>query len=269
MVQFSSLYGNRLDEEIGTDDSTILFTTARRKNGINKGLAEFANLTECLQRTATFSIVDGVSEYDLNSTLIIPGGDFNNFDKEPVEYVYTDASSQTFTISGDDLPRRDLRWLELYRPGWRQSTVAAGTMQIPSVHYIRADGPQLNLGFTPVPGIGSSASAIVRVPYIASSPTLVNDTSQPYTFNSTTRLDLTQYHQAAVHYAAHQMEKLRRDDQASDRQLQKFMGYVQRYVQALRIKGGRAIMQARGYFGRRSGGWSDPRARDPKTGAWV
>ena len=32
-----------------------------------------------------------------------------------------------------------------------------------------------------------------------------------------------------VHYAAHQLEKLRRDEQASDRQLQKFLGYVQQY----------------------------------------
>ena len=42
----------------------------------------------------------------------------------------------------------------------------------------------------------------------------------PFTFNSSVRTDLNTYHQGLVHYAAHQMEKLRKDDQASDRQRQ-------------------------------------------------
>lgn len=269
MTIFSSLYTTRLDEELGTDDSTVLFTTARRKRAINVGLNEFADLTECLVRWATFSIVDGTAEYDLNATTVIPGGDFVRFAKEPIEYNYTDASSNTIVVSGDSLPRRDIRWLDLYQPGWRLSTISTGTMQIPTYHYVRSDGPALWLGFTPQPGLGSSASATVRVPYIAQSPVLTSDTTHPYTFNSSVRTDLFVYHQASVHYAAHQLEKLRRDDQASDRQLQKFLGYVTRYAQAMRVKGGRAIMTARRYFNKRIGGWSDPRSRDPKTGLWT
>ena len=49
MTLFSSLYSARLDRELGTDDSTVLFTTARRKAAINEGQAEFADLTECLR----------------------------------------------------------------------------------------------------------------------------------------------------------------------------------------------------------------------------
>lgn len=269
MPIFSSLYGTRLDRELGTDDSTVLFTTTRRQQAINEGLKEFADLTECLTRWARFDVVGGTSEYDLNSTTTIPGGDFVRFAKEPIEFSYTDSSSNTQTLAGDDLPRRDILWLDRYMAGWRQSTIASTTMQIPGLYYVRPDGPALWLGFTPQIGVGPNSSASVRVPYVASCPSLTSSTDVPYTFNSSARTDLTVYHQASVHYAAHQLEKLRRDDQASDRQLQKFMGYVSRYVQSMRIKGGRAIQTARSYFGRRAGGWSDPRSRDPKTGAWL
>lgn len=82
MPQFSSLYGNRLDEELGTDDSTVLFTTARRKRAINRGADEFSKLTQCLVRRATFTVTGGTAEYDLNSTQVIPAGDFNFFDPD-------------------------------------------------------------------------------------------------------------------------------------------------------------------------------------------
>jgi hypothetical protein len=69
---------------------------------------------------------------------------------------------------------------------------------------------------------------------------------------------LRPYHQGMVHYAAHQLEKLRRDDQASDRQMQKFMFYVTRYWQAMRRKGGSSLTFARSYF-RRGTAAEDPR----------
>jgi hypothetical protein len=140
VVAFSSLYTARLDRELGTDDSTVRFTTARRKQAINEGVAEFADLTECLVRWARFDVIGGTSEYDLNSTTTIPGGDFANFAKEPVEFNYTDSSSNTQTLAGDDLPRRDILWLDRYQPGWRQSTVASTTRQVPSLYYVRTDG---------------------------------------------------------------------------------------------------------------------------------
>jgi hypothetical protein len=51
-----------------------------------------------------------------------------------------------------------------------------------------------------------------------------------------------------VHYAAHDLEKLRKDPEASDRQLQKFLGYVQRYIAAIKPKGGKTLRQTRSYF---------------------
>jgi hypothetical protein len=47
------------------------------------------------------------------------------------------------------------------------------------------------------------------------------------------------------------MEKLRRDD-ASDRQLQKFLGYVSSWWSENRKKGGQTLTQARNYFQRRN-----------------
>lgn len=263
MTQFSSLYTARLDRELGTDDSTVLFTTTRRKQAINEGVAEFARLTECCQRRATATLTGGTGEYDLNATAVIPGGDFASFSKEDVEFRYTDASSNLTILSGDTLPRRDVHWLNRYEPGWRNDTTASSVQQLPRHYYVRADGPALFLGFTPIPCTGSSASAAAIIPYIATPALLTSDTSEPFTFNSSVRTDLRPYHQGLVHYAAHSLEKLRRDDQASDRQLQKFLGYVSRYLQDLRVKGGRAVMLGRNYFSRRGTGWDEDRG-DPR-----
>ena len=62
------------------------------------------------------------------------------------------------------------------------------------------------------------------------------------------RSDLRPYQQALVHYAAHDLEKIRKDPEASDRQLQKFLGYVQRYVQATHPKGPRSLRASKSYF---------------------
>ena len=253
MVAFSSLYTTRLDRELGTDDSTVLFTTARRKAAINEGVQEFATLTGALTRWAAIAVVNGQAEYDLNSTAYIAAGDFGGFAKEPVEYIYTDTAGNQSIFSGPTLPRRDVPWLDQYRSSWPLSTQASSIVQHPQLHYVRIDGAEYNLGFSPYPSAGAG-TAVIGVPYIADAPVLTSDTEQPYTFSSAVRQDLTPYHQGAVHYAAHQLEKLRRDDQASDRQLQKFLGYVQRCLQDMKARGPKAVRQARNYFSRRGAG---------------
>ena len=47
-----------------------------------------------------------------------------------------------------------------------------------------------------------------------------------------------------------QLELLRKDKDASDRQMQKFLGYVQRFIQQKRQPAGQTIRPARSYFGR-------------------
>lgn len=259
MTLFSSLFSARLDEELHSADSTVLFTTARRKAAVNRGQDEFADLTECLSRQSTITIAGGTAEYNLNSTGVIAAGDFVRLAKEPVQFRYVDASSNLTIVEGEGLPQRDVGWLHANRPGWQQSTVASDVAQYPDTYYLRADGAALYLGFTPTPSTGSSASASVIVPYLAKPTPLTSDTQEPFAVGGASRTDLRPYHQALVHYAAHQLEKLRADDAASERQLRKFLDYVARYLQATRIKGGTSIASMRPYFRRRRWAAEDPR----------
>ena len=249
MTAFSSLYTGRLDRELHTDDSTQLFTTARRKAAVNEGLEHFADITECWTKQSTISITAGTAEYDLHSSLVIAGEDFLRFHKEQVQFRYTDASSNVTVLAGDDLPRRDVEWLNRFEPSWQVSTEASSIAKLPQVYYHRTAGGAGYLGFWPTPGLGSSASAAVIVPYIARPVPLTADTSQPFTdTNGVTRRDLVPFHQAAVHYAAAQLEKLRADMEASNAQMQTFLSFVTRYLGSKRVKGGRHVTFARNYW---------------------
>ena len=253
MAIFSSLYGTRLDRELGSADSTQLFTTARRKSAINEAQEEFARLTNCLERRSSITLTAWTGEYDLNSTVVLPAGDFYEFAPRGVAFHYTDASSNIQVVSGNDLPRRDPLWLDRYEPGWQVSTWASTTIlaQYPSVWYERIDGSHRYLGFWPLPSSGSSASMEAFVTYQARPTAMTSDTNETFQVNSTVRSDLRPYHQALVHYAAHQLEKLRRDVEASQAQLSLFLGYVAQWQQAHRRKGGEHLTPARSYFRRR------------------
>lgn len=260
MATFLNLYSTRLDRELGNADSTVLFTTKRRKDAINEGLQEFADQTECFQRTSTVTITGGTSEYDLNSTAVIPSGDFARLSPEQVQVQYVDASSNVTWVSGDDLPQTTIEELNRSTPGWQDSTIASTLMQLPIAYYTRADGERHLLGFYPVPSTGSSATMTAVVPYLANPSPLTSDTQEPFATASGYRLDLRPYHQALVHYAAYQLEKFRRDDQASQSQLQLFMGYVQRYLAAKRRKNTKTITPSASYFRPRA----NAQAEDPR-----
>jgi hypothetical protein len=270
MPNFGHLYSSALDYELGTDDSTRLFTTARRQQSINEGLEQFADLTECFIRQSTIVSSHGVREYSLQSTVNIPGGDFVRPAKQRPEYHLTSSgsSAQVTYISGDLFERRDPDWLNQYVPGWRDST--GGT---PQYWYDRLDGGQRVFGMTPPPEIGSSETGTVIFNYVARPPTLTASTDVPYRVTSTaigpstgTRTDLDGYHQAAVHYAAHKLEKLRVNTEGSQAQLQIFLGWVARYMADRKPKGGQTIKLARSYFAesRRSRSQADL----PKMSGW-
>lgn len=256
---FSSLYGTRLDRELGTADSTTLFTTARRKQAINEAQEEWAEVTECLQRRSTLAMTGGTAEYDLNSTGTLGSSDFLRLSSEAVEVRYVDAASNTQILTGPDLPRVDIQWLNQQHPAWSISTVASSVQQLPQAHYVRVDGPAVWLGFWPVPSTGSSATLTARISYLARPAPMTSDTNEPFQLNSSVRLDLRPYHQALVHYGAAQLEKLRRDAEASNRQMQIFLGYVARFLQSGRRKGGRTVHYVHSYFNAREG------VRDPRT----
>ena len=250
MTQFSSLYGSRLDRELGSADSTQLFTTTRRKAAINEGIQQFADLTECYRRAVTIAWPSKQATLDLST--YAGSTDFVRFDSEGAVLTYTDSGGTALVVGGDDLPRVDRTWLTRYDPHWQTSTASTGTLQLPAKQYVELDGGSMRLGFSPIPSAGSThASLSVRVSYIARPRALSSDTDEPFTdASSVVRADLRIYHQAVVHYAAAQLEKYRRDTQAAAEQMQAFMGYVQRYIGASKRKGGQAIALATSYFRR-------------------
>ena len=258
-MQFSKLYSSALDQELGTDDSTRLFTDARRKRAINKAHLQWCDLTECAIRQSTIACSGGTAEYNLISTVTgASGGDFLRIAKQGIEFQFISSgtsSHKTMWLAGENqLPRRDIPWLNQYWPGWRDSTGA-----MPTAWYERMDGGRRYLGLVPPPQIQSSQKANVILPYVAKPSTLASDTDVPFTFGSTVRDDLEPYHQALVHYAASDLEKLRLNSQASQGQLQIFMGYVERFLQAMRPHGAQQVRMGRNYFQetRRHWGWRD------------
>lgn len=272
MPPFKHGYSSALDYELGTDDSTILFTDARRKQAFNEGVQQFADLTECFTRQSSITSSHGVREYSLQSTVNIPGADYVRPSKQQPEYQLTSShggsSAQVTYISGENFVRRDVDWLNRYEPGWRDST--GGT---PQYWYERMDGGQRLFGMHPPPQIGSSETGKVVFPYVALPPTLTSDTDVPFSIASTAsgastgiRTDLDVYHQAPVHYAAHKLEKLRVNLEGSQSQMQIFLGWVERFINDRRPKGGQTLRTGRNYFAEarmRRGGAELPK---PMTG---
>ena len=246
---FSDLYDDALHIELGTNDTSVLFTTPRRKHAINEGIRQFADITECLTRQSTIHCTNASREFNLNSTLVIASADFLRVAAQGPVFQVSDSNGIQQTIAGDDFPQRAIPYLDAADEGWRSTNT--GT---PSGWYLRADGGALNFGLDRPVGLSTETTQTAKVilPYIANPSSMTGDTQVPFTFNGYARTDLMPYLQAAVHYAAHNLEKLRKDKEASDVQLQKFMGYVQRYHAQRPKKGAKGVRAARSYFRRRA-----------------
>lgn len=238
MSTFVELYGDLLDRELGSADRAQLFTTARRQAAINEAQREWVRLTESFTREVVFTLADAVGEYDLEARAEA----FWAVAKPGVELTITDAAGDTRSVAGDDLPRRDIVWLNREETGWRDAS--PGT---PTAWYLRDDGGRTLLGLSPAPDIGAGELWTVRVPYVAQPADLSADTDEPFTVHGNASARLRPYHKALGHYAAAQLELLRRDSAAHDLQLQRFSGYVTQYLQAQRPRGGTHVVFARDY----------------------
>lgn len=250
-MQFSELYGTRLDTELGSDDRSRLFTLTRRKAAINDGVQEFARLTECYTKLASIAIVDGTAEYDLLTVT-----DFDHLSGQGPALKMVDAdSNETWLAGRDDFPQRSVAWLDAEDPGWQQASDAA-----PSCWYLRRDGGHVYLGLYPGPDVPTGETWTLQVPYVAIPGTLSADADEPYTSGSDVRIDLRPYHLALVYWAAAQLEKLRKDFGAVKREEELFAREVARYFQAQRQKHGQHVVFARNYRGeghRRELSWRD------------
>lgn len=249
MATFQALYDDALHTELGTNDTAVLFTSARRKHQINEGMRQFAALTECSVRQSTISVSTSAQEYNLNSSQIIADQDFLKMAAQGPVFQISGSNGLVLTLEGPNFPQVSIPFLDNARVGWR-STVAA----YPDGWYLREDGGANYIGLpNPVYLANSSQTAKILLPYVAKPSSMTSDTALPFTYNGLTRHDLEPYHQAAVHFAAHRLEKLRKDKEASDEQLKAFMGYVQRYQDDKRPRGQRVVRAAVNYFKRSRG----------------
>ena len=248
MAIFEYLAGTALDQELRSADSTVLFTTARRNQGINDGAAEFAELTECLLRVSTVTCASTAREYNLLSSAILGSTDFVRIAPRGIEYHHVSShggsSARLTQRAGDDFPRRDIEWLNKYEPGWRQSTATA----TPTGYYLDERDGGYRIGLDHLPDIGSSEVGKLIIPFIARQPVMTSSGDQPFTVGGNVRTDLIPFHMATTHYAAHQLEKLRGDDDASDRQYAKFLAFVQRYTEKVRKRGGAFVTLGKNYL---------------------
>jgi hypothetical protein len=271
MAIFEDLYSAKLDLELNSSDSNTLYTSARRKQAINDAVAEFADLTECYIRQSSITVSCNTVEYLVLSSGVLGGStDYARLAVQGIEYrVRSSGSSATWVtwLTGDDFPQRPIEWRNRNDAGWRQST----TPTTPTGYYLRPDGGNLYIGFDRPPTVGSSQHAELIVPYVARPVSMTSTGEVPFTLGSATRYDLATYHQAFPHYAAYKLLPLIGDDQGAQTQLQKFMGYVGRYLQQARPKGGQHVQFAINYLRRARrgrGGWRDRPVTNVPPSQW-
>lgn len=259
---FERLYKSELSIALNNSDTSVLFTSTRRQDAIRDAEEEFIDLTECFTVQSSVACSCNVSEYALTTST---GGSSNfvRIAKQGVEYHHTSSNAALRTVSGDNFPRRDIHWLNRDSPNWRESTTPA---ELPTGYYVRNDSAAVLIGLLNPPDIGSSETGKLLIPYVAKPPAMTSTGAEPFG----SRQDLRVYHKALPHYAAYKLLPLIGDEQGSQVQLQKFMGYVERYKQDQRPKGGTHVTMQRRYFNdaRRVGGDPD-RSIEPRFGVRV
>lgn len=256
MAIFEALYGPMLDLELNSADSNTLYTTARRQQAINDAAREFSDLAECLIRQSSITVSCNTAEYMLLSAGVLGGStDFTRLAKQGPEFrIRSSGASWKWNtwISGDNFPQKPIEWRNRNDPGWRQST----TPQMPTGYYLKPNGGNLFLGLDHPPSVGSSQLAEVLVPYVARPEVMASSGDVPFTVNSTARLDLSVYHQALPHYAAYKLLPLIGDQEGAQSQLQKFMGYVARFLGNAKPKGGVQVQLGHNYLRAARGSWA-------------
>lgn len=254
MATFLDLYGDLLDRELGSDDRTQLFTTSRRKTAINEAQQQFALLTECftIQHT-TGALADNLLETDLDVTSI---AGFVAVPKQGLELKKTVGTVVT-QVAGDDFVRRDIPWLNRFRPGWR--TESKGT---PDTWYVREDGGQILVGLLPPLKVSAGETWVMIIPYVALPTDLTGDADQPFSVLGNAKTALLPWHPALPKYAAYLLEQYRKNYQVGATRLAEFNRYIADYLQRQRPRGGGHVVYARSYRGEVR---SSQRPPDPRT----
>jgi hypothetical protein len=257
-MTFAELYGEALHHELGSEDVTELFTTVRRKAAINRACVEFARLTQCFVADVVQPVTLAVAAYDLDT---LTTDLFVNFLARPLRLQRTTVA--TGSISETRLTRRDVPWLDRERDGWRNSPQTG----VPDVWAFVADGGTNQVVLSPRPAVPADETWALIVPLVLNPPVMGNDNDVPFTWLGTPQMALEPYHWALAHYAASQLERLRKDPQALESQLAMFGAYVQDWKATRRPRGGDVrALQARDYLRRtRTSGTGALAQGDPRV----
>lgn len=242
-VSFLDLYGDRLDRELGTTDRTQRFTTARRQDALNEAQVEFVERTECLVKEFEVAVVDETAEYDLETEVT----NYLRIAKDGPSLKRDDGTTVLYTEGPKDFPQTTPPLLSRSTPGWR--ALEAST---PNGWYLKRNAGALNFGLTPPPSIPSGETWTLLIPCVVKALDMSSDSDTPFRISgSTTPVSLTIWSMALVHYAAHLLERFRKDPQREGVQFQKYELYVQRYLKQDRPKGGQMIQMATDYRNRK------------------
>lgn len=238
MSTFLELYGTLLDEALSSDDTSRLFTTAKRKAAINRAQLWFVKQTDCLIRRAEVALSDSTDEYDLES--VISAADFLWLAPEgaEVQIVYVSGSPTTY-VANPEFTRRSIPWLNRNRPGWRSAADGA-----PSEWYERREGGRWFFGMAPAPDITAGDTWTAWLPYVVKPADMSADGDLPFTVSSNSLAVLAPWHDALVDYAASKLELLRKDVERSAYFFDQAQSKVRDYKDKQRPVGGRQIQFA-------------------------
>jgi hypothetical protein len=240
-MTFLDLYGAFLDQELGTADRTNLFTIAKRKAAINLAQLWFTTQTACLQTVEPIPLVTGVAEYSLET--IILTGRYLALAPDGPELFITHTDGTTLQLAGQhDFPRRTEPWLNTSEPGWRSSQPAT-----PTCWYETLDGAAILIGLHPSPLVPAGETWRLDVPYVMKPDAMVTDTDQPFTIAPIVKTAMEPWHRALGYYAAHDLEKLRKDLQRSAAALVQAQAEVDNYLGSQHVPQSAVIQPMRLY----------------------
>lgn len=239
-MTFEDFYGIRLDAEIGSTDRTERFTTERRKAAFNLGLEKFNERAGCYVRRATITLSDGVAEYDLETAGVLAAGDY----LRPAKTGATLSMDNGTTVAyreGDGFMFATEDELNTDIPGWRGHDPG-----VPTRWYVRPNAGTTLLGLHVAPDVPVGSTWTVLFPYVAVAPTLTDDADEPYGG----RVALRPYLDGPLAYAAAEMEKLRKNYDGVQMQMQKFVAVIAQYQSDTQPARGSRIRVASDYRSR-------------------
>lgn len=239
-MTFLELYGEALNIELASSDTTQLFTTVRRKAAINDAMTAFVKETGCTRRTGTITMVDEDGDYELETEFT----DFLRLAGAPSIKV-TNASSHVRWLQGRKaFPQSDIDTLDWERPGWRDLDSST-----PDCWYLDLTDGDAILGLVPAPLFASGETWQLRVPYVATPTAMSADGDLPFTTGSDQHRALAPFHQGLAHYAAGRLEAARKNYDGYDRQMKLYAGYVAKWFGLKQADAVGVVQIARNYYG--------------------